>query len=323
MNVQDKDEIPSGDIEWAGFDSRYFLMAALPKQGRWTEIKLGLISDVSGVQGSTQGETDLEKMLVELHLVYPPRDLAPRGTQDYALDLFVGPKDIGLLEGVSKGLERSIDLGDWLGWIARPILYFLRWLHTFIPNYGVAIILLTVVVRLAMFPLAHMQAKSMRRMQDHKGELDALKEKYKDQKEVYSKELMAYMRKHKINPMGGCLLLLPQMPVFFALYRVLYNSIELRHAPFMLWIQDLSDYDPYFVTPVLLGIAMFLQQKMTPTPTADPMQAKMMKIMPVMFAGFMLFLPSGLTLYILISTIWGIAQQYWVGHARHAPEEIE
>jgi len=249
---------------------------------------------------------------MDLKMIYPQLEIAGRSSQIFSFKLFAGPKEIGVLRTSGTTLDHAIDLGDWLGPIARPILLFLRWLYSFLPNYGVAIVLLTVLVRLLMFPLAHMQANSMRKMQQHKPAMDALKEKYGENKEAYSRELMNYMRTHRINPMGGCLLLLPQLPIFFALYRVLYNSIELRHAPFTLWIKDLSAHDPYFVLPLLLGAAMYFQQKLTPSPGADPTQQTMMKIMPVMFSVFMLFLPSGLNLYILVSTLWGVAQQYWV-----------
>ena len=127
------------------------------------------------------------------------------------------------------------------------------------------------------------------------------------------------MRTHKINPMGGCLLILPQLPIFFALYRVLWNSIELRHAPFVFWIRDLSAHDPLFVLPVLLGVAMFLQQKMTPSPGADPAQQAMMKFMPLLFTAMMIFLPAGLNLYIFVSTLWGVVQQYWVQRELASP----
>jgi YidC/Oxa1 family membrane protein insertase len=152
----------------------------------------------------------------------------------------------------------------------------------------------------------------MKKMQEHKPEMDAIREKYKDNKEAQSRELMNYMKQNRINPMGGCLLLLPQLPIFFSLYRVIYNSIELRQAPFFGWIRDLSIHDPYFVTPILLGGVMFYQQRITPSPGLDPAQQTMMKIMPVMFSVFMLTLPAGLNLYILVSTLWGIGQQLWV-----------
>lgn len=290
-------EVPAGDIAWAGFDSQYFLLAAIPTEGRWEKLSLAALPD---------GET------VEQTFAYPAWNVEPGKSLRYGVRLYAGPKDIAALEAIGPAahLDRAIDLGDWLGLVARPMMKFLRFAHGLIPNYGVAIILLTVLVRLLLTPLTQMQAKSMKRMQEHKPYMDQLKERYKDDKEAYSRELMTYMRTHKINPMGGCLLLLPQLPIFFALYRVLYNSIELRHEPFVFWIRDLAAHDPYFVMPVLLGIAMFFQQKFTPSPSADEAQQMMMKIMPVMFTVFMLFLPAGLNLYILVSTLWGVAQQY-------------
>lgn len=308
-DIAEKDAVPTGDIQWAGFDAQYFLLTLLPTEGRWNKLKLDILEDGTSSDSNRQAE---------ILLSYPTWEVSPGDTQRYALTIYVGPKDIGLLTSVGSSLDRAIDLGDWIGPIARPILHFLRWLHTIIANYGVAIILLTILVRLLMFPLTQMQARSMKKMQQHKPQMDALKKKHGDNKEAYSRELMTYMRTHRINPMGGCLLLLPQLPIFFALYRVLYTSIELRHAPFMFWIKDLSAHDPYFVMPVALGISMFIQQKLTPTPTADPAQQTMMKIMPVMFSVFMLFLPAGLNLYIFVSTLWGIAQQYWVQRDLHS-----
>ena len=299
-DVQKGAKVPEGDISWAGFDSQYFLLAALPSQGRWERLSVAVQPDGERVQETFS---------------YPTWDLAPGQTLRYAVDLYAGPKDIDQLQAAGANLDRAIDLGDWLGLVARPMMKFLRWAHGWAKNYGLAIILLTVLVRLLLTPFTQMQAKSMKRMQEHKPEMDALKERYKDDKEAYSRELMAYMRTHKINPMGGCLLLLPQLPIFFALYRVLYNSIELRHEPFVFWIRDLAAHDPYFVMPVLLGIAMFFQQKLTPNPSADESQQMIMKIMPVMFTVFMLFLPAGLNLYILVSTLWGVAQQYRIQKA--------
>ncbi len=299
---------PVGDIQWAGFDSRYFLLSLLPTEGRWQELRgEAILKDAAGGAKTEQNVAELR-----LAFAYPPRDVGPGESERWGLRMYAGPKDIGLLRAMGSEMDHAIDLGDWLGPIARPILDFLRFLYRIIPNYGIAILLLTVLVRLILFPFAHMQAKSFRKMQEHKPHMDALKTKHGDNKEAYSRELMSYMKTHRINPMGGCLLLLPQLPIFFALYRVLYNSIELRQAPFAFWISDLSAHDPYFVLPVVLGVAMFIQQKMTPTPGVDPAQQTMMKIMPVMFTFFMLFLPSGLTLYILVSTLWGIGQQAWV-----------
>jgi YidC/Oxa1 family membrane protein insertase len=310
-----EETFPKGDVGWAGVDSRYFLLSMVPTEGRWSDVRGSAAKEDAGAKPETVREA-------RVTAVYPTREIPAHGAIRYGLSLFAGPKDIGVLRSAGFELDHAIDLGDWLGPIARPMLLFLRWLYSLVPNYGVAILFLTVLVRLLMFPLTQMQAKSMRRMQEHKPQMDALKEKFKDNKEAYSRELMTYMRTHKINPMGGCLLLLPQLPVFFALYRVLYNSIELRHAPLGLWIRDLSAHDPYFVTPVLLGVVMFVQQRMTPMPGADPAQQTMMKIMPVMFSVFMLFLPAGLNLYILVSTLWGIGQQVWVQRGL-APQAVK
>ncbi|MCB0326039.1 MAG: membrane protein insertase YidC [Bdellovibrionales bacterium] len=285
---------PKGSVSWLGFDSQYFVFSVLPDQGNW-----------SGVEASTQDEQAV------ISAIYPDRTLASGKVQEFSVKVYAGPKDIDLLREVGNDLDLSIDYGIW-GPIARPILSLLRWIHGFVPNYGFAIIILTLLVRALMFPLVQKQARSMKKMQAHQPAMNALKEKHGEDKEAYTRELMTYMRTHKINPMGGCLLLLPQMPIFFALYRVLYNAVELRHAPFALWIKDLSSHDPFYVLPVLVGITFFLQSKLNPTPTSDPAQQTMMKIMPVMFSVFMVFLPSGLNLYIFVSTVWGIVQQYIV-----------
>jgi YidC/Oxa1 family membrane protein insertase len=282
-------------ISWAGFSSQYFLMTAIPTEAMWSSMK-----------GDYQNEIGSWTMN------YAQRTIAAKSNIEYVVKLFAGPKQMELLATVTPTLDRSIDLGTWIGGLARMIHKLLGWIYGFIPNYGWAIIILTVFVRLAVFPLAQMQARSMKRMTSHKPAMDALKEKYGKDRETYSRELMSYMRTNKINPASGCLPLLIQFPVFIALYRVLYNSIELRHAPFGLWIHDLSAHDPFFVLPVLVGVTFYFQTKLNPTPMADPAQQTMMKIMPVMFSVFMIFLPSGLNLYIFVSTLWGIVQQYMV-----------
>lgn len=278
-----------------------------------------IIEEASGCYGKKQSLVlDIPKDFVVVddlfsaQVQYPERKLKAHQRIEYSAELFIGPKEISILKKMGKNMERAIDLGDWLGPVARPLLYFLKWLYSMIPNYGIAIIILTIFVRLLMYPLTHMQNKSMKNMQKLKPEIDKLKEKYGKDKEALNREMMKLWKIHKVNPMGGCFPILLQIPIFFALYRVLYNSIELRHAPFMLWIRDLSDYDHYFVTPVLMGITFYLQQMITPQTTADPTQQKMMKIMmPLMFTVFMIFLPSGLVLYIFVSTLLGVIQQYW------------
>lgn len=205
--------------------------------------------------------------------------------------------------------------------IARPILKLLKLIHEGVPNWGLAIILLTIVVRLIVLPFNIYSYRSMKVMQKLQPEMNRVRERYKDlpadQKLQMNQEIMDLMKKHKANPMGGCLPMLLQLPVFLALYQVLGQSIELYRAPFFLWITDLSSKDSYFVLPVLMGGAMFLNQKMTPT-TMDPAQAKIMMWMPLIFSFFMISLPSGLTLYIFVSTLFGIGQQYYFVRDRNA-----
>lgn len=294
---EEKTVIDSGSVQWSGFESQYFLLAFRPLKALWKQVGFSAAED-------SQSAT--------IEYMYKKRDLAPMGGLDYTLNMYAGPKDIGILKGVDPSLQHSIELGSWLGPIARLILHALRKLYDWFGNYGVAIILLTFGVRLLMFPLVQKQAKSMKAMQSHKPQMDALKQQYGEDREGYSRALMQYMRTHKINPAGGCFPLIIQMPIFFALYRVLYNSIELRHAPFFGWIQDLSAHDPFFLLPVLVGITFFIQTKFNPTPMGDPTQQAMMKFIPVVFSALMIFLPSGLNLYIFVSTLWGILQQYWV-----------
>ncbi|MEZ4743629.1 MAG: membrane protein insertase YidC [Bdellovibrionota bacterium] len=179
-------------------------------------------------------------------------------------------------------------------------------------NWGWAIILVTLGLKLIFFPLNQQAAISMNKMKKLQPEMNKIREKHKDDRMAQQQEIMKFMSAHKINPMKGCLPILPQIPVFFAFYRVLSTSIELRQAPFMGWIQDLSVADPYYVTPLLLGVAMFLQQKLTPNPSMDPAQAKMMLMMPVVFTVMMLGLPSGMVLYMLVNTIVSVAQQHWL-----------
>jgi len=307
----DMQDIKDGDakidtasaITWSGFESQYFLLALRPLTALWKDIDF-----------KVQGDDPITS--ARMTYVYQNRDVPASNEIAYGLNMYAGPKDIGVLKSVEPSLQHSIELGSWLGPIARLILHALRKLYDVFGNYGVAIILLTFLVRLLMFPLVQRQAKSMKAMQSHKPQMDALKQKYGDDKEGYSRALMQYMRTHKINPAGGCFPLIIQMPIFFALYRVLYNSIELRHAPFFGWIQDLSAHDPFFILPVLVGITFFLQTKFNPTPMGDPTQQAMMKFIPVVFSALMIFLPSGLNLYIFVSTLWGILQQYWVQKAK-------
>ncbi|MBK9293690.1 MAG: membrane protein insertase YidC [Oligoflexia bacterium] len=227
--------------------------------------------------------------------------------QNIKFDLFLGPKSLKLLKSIDQSAAEIIDYGIF-SWIALPLLGIMKWFYSMIGNYGIAIILLTLLVRVLTFPFTYVSYKSMKAMQVIQPEINKLKEKYKGDNKTLNVEMMRLMRENKVNPAGGCVPMLLQLPIFWALYQVLQNSIELYRSPFYFWINDLSQKDPYYVLPVLMGIAMFAQQKMMPS-TMDPAQQKVMLFMPIFFAFLMFGLPSGLTLYILISTLFGIAQQ--------------
>ncbi|GIL17184.1 MAG: membrane protein insertase YidC [Oligoflexia bacterium] len=220
---------------------------------------------------------------------------------------YAGPKLQENLEKIDPLLTETIDFGFFSG-IAKVLLITMKWFYRFVGNWGVAIILLTLLVRALVLPFNIASYKSMKKMQKIQPQIQSLRERYKEDANAMNREMMDLMKKEKVNPLGGCLPMLLQMPVFFALYQVLGQSIELYQAPFMLWIQDLSLKDPYYVLPILMGVSLFIQHKITPT-TMDPTQAKVMQFMPIMFSLMMIALPSGLTLYIFVSTAFGIIQQ--------------
>jgi len=221
--------------------------------------------------------------------------------------VFIGPKSFDLLTNVDRSLTEIINFG-FFSTIASVLLKLLKFLNHFVHNWGLAIILLTLVVRLLVLPFNILSYRSMKKMQLIQPKLKILREKYKDDPAALNRETMNLMKNEKVNPLGGCLPMFLQMPVFFALYQVLGQSVELYQAPFILWIKDLSSKDPYYVLPVLLGITLFVQHRITPT-TMDPQQAKIMMWMPLIFSVFTLGLPAGLTLYIFISTLFGVIQQ--------------
>lgn len=230
-------------------------------------------------------------------------------------------KEYNDLTALGHNLNQSVDFGMW-GFFAVWILKGLQFFYKFIPNYGVSIILLTLLIRLITFPLQYKSFVSMKKLQLVQPELTKIREKFKDDPQRMQKESMELFRKSGANPLGGCLPLILQMPVFFAFYKVLYSAVELVDAPFMLWIHDLSNKDPYYVLPVLMTGAMFLQQKLTPNTVTDPMQKKMMLFMPLIFGVIMKDLPSGLSLYIFVSTIFGILQQMMVFNSKATKSPI-
>ncbi len=232
-------------------------------------------------------------------------------TSDFKGDFLFAVKNYDELAKMGDNLKLAVDFGIF-GILAVPILRGLQFFYTWIPNYGWSIVLLTLLIRLITYPLQYKSFKSMKKMQEIQPELTRIKEKYKGDAPKMQKETMALFKKAGANPLGGCLPILIQMPVFFAFYKVLGEAIELVGAPYIFWITDLSHKDPFFVLPILMTGAMWLQQKYTPTTTADPMQKKIMMFMPLIFGFIMKDLPSGLVLYIFVSTLFGILQQLWV-----------
>ena len=222
---------------------------------------------------------------------------------------FMGPKDYSLLKSYGVGLEENIRFGVFKI-LAKPALEVLKFIYRYVHNYGWAIIILTILIKIIFHPLTVKGYKSMNKMQELQPYIKQLKETYKDDPQTLNKEMMALYKKHKVNPMGGCLPMILQIPVFFALYKVLMVAIELRHAPFILWITDLSAKDPYYITPILMGVTMLIQQKMTPM--GDPTQAKMMMLMPIVFTFIFINFPSGLVIYWLVNNIITIFEQYLI-----------
>ncbi|PKG58665.1 membrane protein insertase YidC [Shewanella sp. GutDb-MelDb] len=236
-------------------------------------------------------------------------DIAPGSEQTIKAQFYVGPKDQEALSAISESLNLVVDYG-FLWWLAIPIHWLLMFYQSFVGNWGVAIILITLTVRGMLYPLTKAQYTSMAKMRNLQPKLAEMKERMGDDRQKMGQAMMELYKKEKVNPMGGCLPILLQMPIFIALYWVLLESYELRHAPFMLWITDLSVQDPYYVMPILMGISMFVMQRMQPmAPTMDPMQVKMMQWMPVIFTVFFLWFPAGLVLYWLVGNLVAITQQ--------------
>ena len=282
------------NLSWAGFEDKYFLAAVL-----------GHDNSVGGAQFLKTPSNRVESVITS-----PPLALNPGDTTTLSYKVYLGPKDLDILKAQGNNLEEVIDFG-WFSAIAKPLLYAIKYFYKYTGNYGIAIIIITVILKILFFPLTHKSYKSMKEMQKIQPKMTELREKFKNDRDAMNRAVMELYKTHKVNPLGGCLPMLVQIPVFFALYKALMFSIELRHAPFMLWITDLSAKDPYYVTPVIMGVTMFIQQKMTPT-NMDPMQAKMMLALPVVFTFMFLNFPSGLVLYWLVNNILTIAQQAYI-----------
>ncbi|MFP4085338.1 MAG: membrane protein insertase YidC [Desulfobacteraceae bacterium] len=298
----------NGKVGWIAYEDSYFISAIAP--------------DVPG-QGVIKSRMTPEGIVQGRYL--PPATTINPGEQAVSrYQLYLGPRDLGIMKDFGQGLDKAVNFG-WTDIIAKPLLYLLRFFDQYIHNYGLSIILLTILVKILFWPLTHKSYKSMKEMQKLQPRMAKLREKYKNDKQKLNQEMMGLYKTYKVNPMGGCLPMVIQIPVFFALFRVLGGCIELRHAPFMLWINDLSAPDRLFHFPfsipfmsppygipvltLLMGASMFVQQKMTPTP-GDPTQAKIMMFLPIIFTFMFINFPSGLVLYWLVNNILSIGQQY-------------
>ena len=277
---------------WVAMLQHYFVSAWVPPANQVHRYRTWMVRDDHYIAGYTS----------------PYATIEPGSRKTLVNKLYVGPKNQRVLADLAPHLDLVVDYG-WLWWIAQPLFWLLTLIQSFVINWGVAIIVLTFLVKLAFFQLSAASYRSMARMRKVQPRIMAIREEYANDKAKQSQEMMELYKKEKINPLGGCLPILIQMPVFIALYWVLMESVELRQAPFALWIKDLSAMDPYFVLPLLMGASMYYMQKLNPAPP-DPMQAKIMQWLPIVFTFFFLWFPAGLVLYWLCNNLLSMAQQY-------------
>lgn len=287
-------------LDFFGFDTHYFAFALIPDHAAsYRTVYSGRGSQTAPLcEIVTLGSVDMGL-------------IAPGAAASLKYDLWFGPKDVELIGAFNPRLKTTLGLG-WLDMIAQPLLLAIKGLYKFTGNYGIAIIILTVLLKILFFPLTKQAAESAARMKKLNPEMTKIRERYKADPQKMQMELMKFMGTHKINPMKGCLPILPTIPVFFALFRVLSASIDLRHAPFYGWITDLSAKDPFFVSPIVLTGCMFIQQRLTPMTGMDKNQERIMMFMPLIFGVMMITLPSGLVLYMLTNTIVSIFQQQYL-----------
>jgi len=286
------------DVSWGGFEKKYFMATIIPQDPSLTSINMSKDSN----------------NMVAIDLKRTKSIIPPDQSGLFSYALFIGPKDYTLLKKQGISLEEAIEFDSFipgLKWLSIALLFFVKFLHQYLSNYGVAIIILTILIKLIFWPLGNISYRSMKEMQKLQPKIEELKEKYKNDKNKIGQETMALYKSHKVNPMSGCLPILIQIPVFIGLYNTLLYAIELRHSPFFWWIQDLSAKDPYYITPIIMGATQFIQQKMTPT-VGDPMQAKIMLLMPVVFTFIFLNFPAGLVIYWLLNNVLSIGQQYYI-----------
>ncbi len=309
--IKDKN-VYSGPIKWTSIQDRYFISALIPEEPVEASVRLDFE----------------EKKLLQNHFVEPASVIEPNTEKTYKYELFFGPKSMKVLKGIGYDLNKAVNFGMF-DFLAKPFVWIMNFIYDhFIPNYGVAIIILTLMTKIVLWPLGNKSYKSMNEMKKIQPLVAEIREKYKDDKKRMNEEMMGLYKTYKVNPAGGCLPMVVQIPVFFALYRMLYEAIELRHAPFFGWITDLSAPDRLFrfniehipfmeppygipVLTIIMGATMFIQQKMQP-PAGDPTQAKMMMMMPIVFTVIFVNFSSGLVLYWLVNNIISIGQQYYI-----------
>lgn len=276
---------------WVSMLEHYFVSAWIPEQGQPNRLFSRVANGSQAIIG----------------VIYPMTEIQAGSSKVIESQLYLGPKDQDAMAQIVEHLDLTVDYG-FLWWLAQPIFKLLQFLQSLVINWGLAIILTTVIVKALLFPLTKAQYVSMAKMRMLQPKMTALRERYGDDRQKMSSAMMKLYKEEKVNPLGGCLPMLLQLPIFLALYWVLLESVELRHSEFVFWIQDLSTKDPYYILPILMGASMFLMQRLQPTPTADPMQQKLFQYMPVIFTVFFLWFPSGLVLYWLVSNLITIAQ---------------
>jgi YidC/Oxa1 family membrane protein insertase len=295
-----------GPMEWIASEDMYFVAALLPTEG---------------VTGALARKGSGERVEVGL---YSQLRIPPGGGAVMSASAYIGPKEMPSLRAVSPELVKTIDLG-FFGFIAKPLLEMLNFFYKYLGNYGLAIIILSALIKIIFIPFSTISHRSMKKMSTLQPQINALRDRYgKKDKDKLNQEIMKLYSENKVNPAGGCLPILVQIPVFFALYRALLGAIELRHAPFYFWIVDLSAKDPLYITPIFMGATMFLQQKMTPV-AGDPRQAQIMMFMPIVFTALFLSFPAGLVIYWTVNNVLTIAHQWWMnkGTVAAAVEVVE
>ncbi|KAF1054473.1 MAG: Membrane protein insertase YidC [Burkholderia gladioli] len=288
--------VSSADNGWVAMVQHYFASAWIPQQGVKRDIYVEKIDS-----------------LYRIGVKEPVKTIAPGQSADVSARLFAGPEEERMLESIAPGLDLVKDYG-WVTIIAKPLFWLLQKIHSYVGNWGWSIVLLTLLIKAVFFPLSAASYKSMARMKEITPRMQALRERLKGDPQKMNAALMELYKTEKVNPFGGCLPVVIQIPVFISLYWVLLASVEMRGAPWILWIHDLSQRDPFFILPVLMAGSMFLQTRLNPTPP-DPVQAKMMMFMPIAFSVMFFFFPAGLVLYYVVNNVLSIAQQYYITRA--------